>query len=160
MDRRGSTALRIILTVLSVLAVGFIFYNSAQNADESEQASSAVLESVNAMLRSLGLSAELSEHFIRKLAHFTEYSALGWLLGGAVYSYAPDARRLLMIAPATGLCVAVCDELIQLSSQGRSCQFSDVILDFSAVLTAVLLLALILCVRARKRKTKEGSSHE
>ena len=160
MNRRFLTALRVILTVLCVLTAGFIFFNSSQNADDSEIRSGAVLESLNSMLRALGIGVELSEHTVRKLAHFTEYFVYGGLLSGAVYSYALNIKGLLLTALPLGLCTAVVDELIQLMSDGRSCQFSDVILDFSAVLTAVLIMTLILCLIGKKRNRKERDLYE
>ena len=59
-----------------------------------------------------------------------------------------DGRRAgslqqLGIASGIGLAAAICDELIQLTSPGRSCQISDMLLDFCGVLAGALILMLV-----------------
>ena len=158
--RKSTVALRVILTVLSVLAVGLIFYNSSLDASESSEQSGALLEAVNAFLRSIGIGVELSEHLIRKTAHFVEYFVLGVLLNGTWHAYIESCRRAPMLASACGFVVAVCDELIQLTSAGRSCEVADMALDFSAVVCASLVTALVLYTAQRRKNRKEGNDCE
>lgn len=160
MNRYVIVALRAILTLLSVGMIAFIFYNSSLNDVESTEQSDFVLEFINGLFRSLGIGVELGDLLIRKAAHFTEYFVLGGLIGGAVYSYALDRRGLLIFTLPVGLAVAVCDELIQTGSAGRSCSVWDMILDFSAVLTAALLLSAIISVYLKKKEKKEGERYE
>ena len=159
MSKRKLLWVRIILTALGVLAVGFIFCNSMMDADESTVQSDATMGWLSGLLKSLGFKdIEMTSHFIRKTAHFVEFFTMGALLSGAVYSYVLSVKRMLLIALPLGLAVAVCDELIQLGSAGRSCEIGDMALDFSAVLTAALILSLILiCVKKRKAKKVEGN---
>ena len=160
MKRKSSIALRVILTVLSVLTVGFIFYNSSLNADQSSEHSGRLLEAINSILRSMGFGAALNEHLIRKTAHFVEYFVLGLLLSGTWYAYTGCRKRTLIFAPLNGLLVAVCDEMIQTMSSGRSCEVADMALDFSAVLCASLLMTLILYIIEKKGTRKEGNGRE
>ena len=68
-------------TILIVFYVGFIFNNSITPAAESSRQSGRVLAMVLAVLQAAGLDgAVVTEHFIRKMAHFTEYFLLGVLL--------------------------------------------------------------------------------
>ena len=160
MKEKSSVALRAILTVLSVMAVGLIFYHSSLNAAESSEQSGALLEVINAFLRSIGAGIELSEHFIRKTAHFVEYFMLGLLLNGTWHAYTGNRRQTPVYASACGLAVAVCDELIQLTSAGRSCEAADMALDFSAVVCASLVMTLILYAAQRSKNQKEGNDRE
>lgn len=148
--------IRIILTVAAAAVIGFIFIRSMQNADDSAAESGSILEWISGILRSMGIDAELSDHFIRKAAHFTEYFVLGALLSFAAYSYVLKRKKMLMITLPAGLIVAVSDELIQLGSEGRSCEIGDMALDFSAVVTAALLVTLILYGISRRRMKKQG----
>ena len=65
----------------AVLYVLFIFSNSMKNADLSSADSGAVLRLVQQVLTAGGVDGTIiTEHVIRKTAHFTEYAALGILL--------------------------------------------------------------------------------
>lgn len=150
--------LRVVLTLLSVAAVSFIFYNSLLSADDSTVRSTGLREWINGLLRSLGIGWELSEHFVRKTAHFVEFFILGALLSATVYAYALRWRIMLFAFPV-GAAVAVSDELIQSGSTGRSSQWSDILLDSAAVLTAVLIAAGIMLLRKRRRGTEKGRDH-
>ena len=64
-------------------------------------------------------------------------------------------RRSLCITIPIGVLVAVCDELIQLSSEGRSCEVRDVLIDSSGILLGASIVMLILTVILRRRKVKQ-----
>ncbi len=153
MSKRFKIA-RIILTVLTIAAVVAIFYNSSLSADESTEQSSPLTDMINAFLHSVHIPITLSEKFIRKLAHFTEYTVLGALLGTTVYLYLPQRKKLLLTVLPIGAVIPVIDELIQLSSPGRSCQVSDMLIDFCGVVFALLIVVLIISLK-EKRKSKK-----
>jgi len=152
--------IRIIFTVLSVTAVAAIFYNSSLSAVDSSSQSGSLLDSINSFLHSLNINITLTDHFIRKTAHFTEYSILGILLTITVISYVRRIRPTLAIALPLGLIVSICDELIQLGSEGRSCEIADMALDFSAVIFAALTVTGILYLKRREKTKKEGNTNE
>lgn len=152
MRTKKTVIIRAVLTVLTIAAIGAIFYNSSLDAAQSSEQSGSLLEAFNAFLRSVGLNITITEHLIRKTAHFVEYFILGALLNCTVYSYAHRRSVMLCTAIPTGAVVAVCDELIQLTSAGRSCQVDDMLLDTAAVVCASLLIWLILYLHDRRRK--------
>ena len=115
-------AWRVIFTFALIGCIVFIFSNSLQIADVSEGASGRVLGILQGILRHLGLPGaadRLTMHIVRKLAHFCEYLLVG------------------------GLLTALTDETIQLFVPGRSGQVTDIWIDFSGVMTG-LLVGLIL----------------
>ena len=57
----------------------FIFRNSLENGAQSSARSQAVMQLVNSALAKVHLGP-LSEHLIRKLAHFSEFALEGFLL--------------------------------------------------------------------------------
>lgn len=81
--------LRIVLTLSTAAFVCWIFSNSLKTAAESTVQSSFVKELVENFLSALvpGQGVEISEHVIRKLAHFCEYALLGFLLFFTYLSY-------------------------------------------------------------------------
>ena len=163
MKKHRLLIIRIILTTLTAAVICYIFFHSSLDAEESTVKSDSVMGWLDNILRFFGIDAELSEHVIRKLAHFTEYSALGAMLCLTAFSYVRRRGRMLLIALPAGLAVAVCDELIQLGSAGRSCEVRDMLLDYCAVLTAALIVTLILYLIDRhkdKKRLREGIQGE
>lgn len=141
------------MTVLSIAAVAFIFLRSMQSAEDSSQESGSLLEVINSLLSSLHIDVVMSEHFLRKAAHFTEYSILGVLFGVTSYLYMYKRAVSFLTTLIAGIAVAVCDELIQRAYEGRSAQFSDVLLDSSGVLFGGLIVTgIISLLIVRKRK--------
>ena len=148
---KGRLLCRIILTALSILAVGFIWYNSLKNADDSAESSGRIMAFLNGIFDRIGLP-EVSEHIVRKTAHFVEFFTLGGLLSLTALSYTPRIRRALLFALPAGLLTAVVDEFIQRFSAGRSGEFKDVLLDFCGVLCASLIVTLVAYLIKRKKE--------
>lgn len=148
-------AVRIIFTTLSVLMIIFIFTNSSFNADISSQHSASILNKINNLFDSLNLNIELTETFVRKSAHFVEYFVLGVLLCINVYVFLLQPSSKLLFVPLIGLAVSCVDETIQLFSEGRSCQITDVLLDFFAVCTAFIIAFAIIKLINIRRNNKE-----
>lgn len=132
MTERGKTR-RIVFTVLTVLWIGVIWGHSMMPADLSKQESGGLLSLL------IGYFPWLTDHIIRKAAHFTEYAILGALLFGA----AKGGRRSSSFPPLVGILAALADETIQIYSEGRSGQVSDVWLDFAGFLVLWGLLQLL-----------------
>lgn len=134
MKRRRIDARRLVL-VLAVLTVCFIWGNSLMPAEVSSGFSEAVKALLRRVLDLPQLGGAGGGHFVRKLAHWTEFLALGLELAYLL-------RRADRVLPA-GLTVALLDETIQLFIPGRTGQIKDVWLDFFGFCTgaAILLLA-------------------
>ncbi|MBQ3284374.1 MAG: VanZ family protein [Ruminococcus sp.] len=151
---------RVILTVLTVAAIAAIFYNSSLSAVESTEQSSPLTDWINSILASLHFPFTLTEKFIRKLAHFSEYSALGILLSTTVYLYRRDRKKTLLTALPIGAAVAVCDELIQLFPAGRSCQVSDMVIDTCGIAFGTLIVLLFILIKEKRSIKKRMEKKE
>lgn len=154
----------IILSVVTALWIAFIWGNSAQSGEVSGEASGFVCELVNSVARFFGREEPVSEHFIRKLAHFTEYAILASLasvntLKIFFLSNKFKQKHLFFIplaSSALAFLVALVDEfVIQMNTLGRGPSMKDVFIDLSGAMTgafAVLGIALIVMyIRTRKR---------
>ncbi len=152
------TAKRIVFTLLTVLLLIFIFGNSAADGDDSSSLSLRVTEWLNASLSALSIPLELSHAFVRKLAHFTEFSALGFLLTMTVWSWQKEAESWrfckVWISLAGGLAAACIDEYLQTFVPERHGCIADALLDFSGVLWAALAAAAIIAAVSRKKRTE------
>lgn len=136
---------RKILIVLLVITLMFIWGNSLFDKEASAQESRLVVR----ILEIVFGQGNVSEHFVRKLAHFAEYTVLGMEL------YALSGR--FMLGAAHGMFAAVIDETIQLMVN-RGSNLADVWLDFSGVVFGSVILVLLGKLVERKRKIENSKN--
>lgn len=145
---------QIAMTLAALAFILFIFSNSLQNGEESGSRSQFALAILQRFFAQAGLPFAVTEHFIRKAAHFLEYFALGLLLLETLRAYTPKLKRYCALPFALGLAVASCDEALQRFVPGRSGQLSDVLLDFSGVAAGALFLLVLLWWKRNLRQQK------
>ena len=117
--------------------------------------SSPLTDWINGILAGFPIPFSVTENFIRKLAHFTEYAILGTMLSVTYYLYLLKIKTALIATLITGAAVAVIDEGIQLFPAGRSCQISDMLLDCCGVAFASAIVMLIIRAVENKRRKKQ-----
>ena len=142
--KKISTAL-LLLAILATLA--FIWGNSLDSAVESAAKSGRVRELLRPLLELVVGQGGVTDHLVRKLAHFTEYAVLGALL--LLLTAVGFRVRLQTVVNCLFflMAAALTDETIQMFSDGRSSQLTDVWLDFSGAMAGILvgLICLALC---------------
>lgn len=147
---------RIVLLILIILTVLFIWSNSLRGRDDSSLQSGRVREFCQRILDTLGISLTLTNHLVRKLAHFLEFFLLGIEL--TVYGI---HRRALTRRDVTDILlslsgVAFLDETLQIFS-ARGPAIADVWLDISGGVTAMLFtfaFYYLVSVCRRRGKTR------
>lgn len=150
-----SMRFRIIVFMLTAGMVTFAFVHSSMPADLSGEESESVMDFLQYIFNFFGFNAELTDHIVRKAAHFTEYTAIGMLLVSCAYSFSrTKPYRYYSQILFAGLATAVCDETIQLNVPGRSGQITDVLLDFSGVITGAVIMLIFYSVYRKIRKIK------
>lgn len=138
---------RVLFTLALAGCIWFIFSNSMAVADVSSVSSGRVLQLLQAVLRRLGmpgLAQGLTMHLVRKLAHFCEYLLEGFLLMLCMRVYSRHPLRHITVPMLAGVLTALTDETIQLFSEGRSSQVTDVWLDSAGVLAGILGALLLM----------------
>lgn len=152
-EKRPAWLLPLIFGGLAALVAAFAFYNSAQPGVASDEVSLGVADSINGLLTRLGLGG-VTNHMVRKTAHFLEYTLLGLLLALFLHSVVKSHYRHVYIPLLTGLVVACADETIQRFVPGRSGRIGDVLLDFGGVVagTALGLLVGFLIERSLRKR--------
>lgn len=149
------TIKRIITTIISVLIIGFIFWQSMKPATESSTSSGRVVAFFNNIFSSLGMGAPFTQGFIRTCAHFTEFGMLGSSLCFMFNAYTDKSKVSFILALISSVLIAVCDECIQIFSDGRTFQIIDILIDTAgAFLFSVLTLLLMLLIKRKNRKVK------
>ncbi len=170
MNEKQKKRLRTLFRVLSLaVTLGwllFIFSNSLKSGAESGEQSSRVLMWVNSLAQNLGFRGEISESFIRKLAHFTEFALLGGFGCLSLFSFGVawgetvTLRRVLPLffsIPFCAICAGI-DEWLQTFSEGRAAQISDVLIDTAGALTGTVVFigALLLVGHLWKKDVKNN----
>ena len=151
---------RVVFTLALAGCIWFIFSNSMAVAQVSSASSGRVLTLLQGALRRLGhpaLAQRLTQHVVRKMAHFCEYTLEGFLLMLCMRVYSRHPLRHITVPMLGGVLTALTDETIQLYSPGRSSQVTDVWLDSVGVLAGILaaLVLMALCRLLFHHRKKE-----
>ena len=136
--------------ILCIIWMLVIFWFSAQVADDSQEMSDFFVHLLDAVF-SLDIMRneiirDMTSFLVRKAAHMSEYAVLAILFGLTIREYKKEPWLL----PA----LAATDEFHQLFVPGRSGQLKDVLIDTAGGALGLVLLALILYLK-RRRKMKE-----
>lgn len=140
---------KIFYLLSSILVVLFIFYNSLQNGEESSDTSATVLSFLNDFLEKMGTSFRFEGYFIRKLAHFIEFFALGFFIMLTFEAFTGKTIRGLGYPLFLCLLVPVLDEYIQIFSEGRTSLVTDVLLDFSGAFSGIIFAIILLFIKRK-----------
>lgn len=141
--KRCKTQIKTILVVLLALLLAFIWLHSMMPAEDSAEESQRVGQFLTPFLELLVGEGNVTDHLVRKLAHFCEYGALGILAGALLLVKKKSGIFRWSYALLCALAVAVIDESIQLLADGRGAQVQDVLLDTAGSLTGLLAVWLI-----------------
>ena len=156
--KRRKTQIKTILVVLLALLLAFIWLHSMMPAEDSAEESQRVWQFLTPFLELLVGEGNVTDHLVRKLAHFCEYGALGILAGALLLVKKESGIFRWSYALLCALAVAVIDESIQLLADGRGAQVQDVLLDTAGSLTGLLAVWLIaVLVRWLRRRNKTAS---
>ena len=136
---------RVVFTAALIACIMFIFRNSLENGAQSSARSQAVMQLVNSALAKVHLGP-LSEHLIRKLAHFSEFALEGFLLMLCIRVYTKHFVRHMSWPLLGGMTTALMDETIQLHSLIRTSSVVDGWIDMSGVVAGLLFALIILLI--------------
>ena len=142
-----------LLGLLILLTLGFIWGNSLKSIPESQEISLSYLDRLSPFLDAVFGPGRITDHILRKTAHFCDFTLLGAELRLLFLLLGQQGLQGLMNALFAGLAAGVADETIQIFSL-RGSRVADVVLDFSGAVFGALVIALItrLCRRRRRRQ--------
>lgn len=151
----------LVWLAISVAVTVFIFSNSIESPEDSSSASSFVANMLRPLFEIFVDTTKFNfELFVRKLAHFVEFAALGVSVGCMTrYGEKLFRKHFRGYSLFYLLAIAVLDEFIQRFFE-RGSSVSDVLLDFSGAIFGVTVINLaLLCVKKLKRTMKKPSSN-
>ncbi len=150
---------KIILWVLVISCATAIFLFSAQKADDSGRASEGFTYKIikffdfndkipdeSAMEFAISVNG-----IVRKIAHFSIYALLGFLIAQLLNEYGRGYRKILMLSVMFSSLYACTDEIHQYFVPAPSAQITDVILvTFRALFGSLIVIGIIALIKNRK----------
>ena len=139
--------------VLAALTLAVIWGHSFMPVSSSEEESLQVGAWLTPFLELFVGSGRVTDHLVRKLAHFTEFAALGFCMSGFYWNL-PWKKPALRLPASFGSCVlAACiDETIQVFNPGRGPGVKDVLLDSCGAAFGILLFLLLRWSLEKRKK--------
>ncbi|MGN1317769.1 MAG: VanZ family protein [Lachnospirales bacterium] len=136
--------LKYIFIIFTIFCIVFIWYHSFQDGNESSLESQGVMNILKVIFSTFGLPDNISEYALRKMAHFLEFSGLGFLFTCDLYLWIKKPIKGMPLILFLGLLVGCIDETIQLFSVGRSSKVIDVWVDFSGICASVIVTVILI----------------
>ena len=128
--------------VLSAAWIGVLFFFSGQSGEESGRLSEKLTRWLFGALIERGADAVRLEHLLRKAAHFGVFAVAGFLICMTLL-HLLRRRGAALAALAMSCALAAANELHQTLSEGRTCQFTDMLIDASGAALGLTAAALI-----------------
>lgn len=152
--KRNALSIRELLSIIVLLVwMGFIFFMSAQNGEESTHTSNKTLEVLTEITEKLFPSNPPQQlaisDYIRSAGHFTEYFILGLFAFNLMRAFKRSTTQSLILSVFICLSYAASDEFHQLFVAGRACELSDWLVDLSGTFLACILYAVITSLKSR-----------
>lgn len=156
MNNRNKKAIT-FWAVIIVVTLAFIWLHSCMDMEDSAEESGFIYDLLCPFFELFMGKGNVTEHFIRKLAHFTEFFGLGLELMLFMRLEFLKVKPVLPVnAWVFGTFCALIDETIQLFS-GRGPAVQDVWLDSAGCLTGVLIMLAGIMLADKKNKKKNGN---
>lgn len=149
---------RVIYTVLSILIVALIFAQSLKSGDASSNDSGHLVAILNNLASLFGFGEPFTDSIVRTCAHFTEFFVLSVSLMLMYRAYYCKLLRNSTLSVVTASVVAVCDETLQLFSEGRAFEITDIFIDICGAVSSVIIIALLILLSERKKRTNSNCS--
>ena len=131
--------LAVIFWLLTVAVMAVIFMFSADTGEESEEVSQSLF---GLLINFIGQF--ISHDVLRKIAHFTEFAALGFCMTGAInYTF---GKRNFLFPFIPCVLYAVSDEIHQYFVPERACRVFDMFIDSCGIATGIGIFILILFI--------------
>lgn len=144
--------LRVILIILLIGTFSIIFGFSSQDSEKSSGISRKVTEIITNPIKSIQEKPQQEkeqilsriESVVRKIAHFSIYTVVGFLLMALFSTYKLEEMNRFSYSLIIGVVYASSDEIHQCFTPGRGPQITDVIIDTMGVLLGILLVMLVI----------------
>ena len=159
---RMQKVITVIAVCLLIAVYIMIFLFSADDAAESSSLSVSVTRKLinlyyhffsgnnNAVL-TVPVVTDDAEAIVRKMAHFTEYMAVGFLSFGIAVIWMQRIKAGIVAVTLQVFLSAGLDEIHQYFVPGRYASFRDVLIDTAGGIAGIMIVFLMYKIRKRRR---------
>ena len=159
---RMKKVITVIAVCLLIAVYIMIFLFSADDAAESSSPSVSVTRKLinlyyhffsgnnNAVL-TVPVVTDDAEAIVRKMAHFTEYMAVGFLSFGIAVMWLQRIKAGIVAVTLQVFLSAGLDEIHQYFVPGRYASFRDVLIDTAGGIAGIMIVFLMYKIRKRRR---------
>ena len=159
---RMKNVITVIAVCLLIAVYIMIFLFSADDAAESSSLSVSVTRKLinlyyhffsgnnNAVL-TVPVVTDDAEAIVRKMAHFTEYMAVGFLSFGIAVIWMQRIKAGIVAVTLQVFLSAGLDEIHQYFVPGRYASFRDVLIDTAGGIAGIMIVFLMYKIRKRRR---------
>ena len=147
---RKNKFLAVVFWLLCIAVLYVIFMFSSATGEESEEVSQNLLSKIIEFIGNF-----ITHNTLRKLAHFSEFAALGFCFSGAIHYTFGKKKFYLPLIPS--FVYAVSDEIHQYFVPERACRVFDILVDTCGIATGIgifFLTILIITKITEKRSSK------
>ena len=123
-----------LIIVIALLVL--IFCLSHQNGEDSTETSGWFTSLLNFIF-----PFELTEDFVRTMAHFSEFACLSFFMNNLFVAY--KGKLTPVFACALSFFYAITDEIHQIFVPGRACQFLDMMVDLAGIVSGMIVYSII-----------------
>lgn len=138
--------LAVIFWICTAAVMAMIFRFSCDTGEQSAQVSQGLLTIIIEHLGKI-----MSENFLRKMAHFTEFTALGFFTASGIYLTFDKRKFYIPLIPC--VLYAISDEIHQYFVPERACRIFDVFVDSCGSSLGILIFLLISMLILKKHRT-------
>ena len=139
----------VVFWAMTFAVMWLIFMFSAATGEESEEVSQNLLSKIIEFIGNY-----ISHNFLRKLAHFSEFAALGFCMAGAIHFTFGKRNFYIPLIPC--FLYAVSDEVHQYFVPERACRIFDIFVDTCGVSTGIGIFLLFILLITKIAKKKES----
>lgn len=139
----------VVFWAMTLAVMWLIFMFSAATGEESEEVSQNLLSKIIEFIGNY-----ISHNFLRKLAHFSEFAALGFCMAGAIHFTFGKRKFYIPLIPC--FLYAVSDEVHQYFVPERACRIFDIFVDTCGVSTGIGIFLLFILLITKIIKIKES----
>ena len=159
---RMKKVITVIAVCLLIAVYIMIFLFSADDAAESSSLSVAVTRKLmnlyyhffsgnNNAILTVPVVTDDAEAIVRKMAHFTEYMAVGFLSFGIAVIWMQRIKAGIVAVTLQVFLSAGLDEIHQYFVPGRYASFRDVLIDTAGGIAGIMIVFLMYKIRKRRR---------
>lgn len=139
--------LAVVFWLLTITVMVMIFMFSSDTGEESKEISQNLLGIIIEFIGQF-----ISHNTLRKIAHFTEFAALGFCMTGAVHYTFGKRKFYLPLIPC--VVYAISDEIHQHFVPERACRVFDMFVDTCGIATGIAIFLLIISIISKAVKAK------